>query len=286
MKLLVSHESPLQLLEESLNFNDYQYCLVHLMEENEQYREWFMTVNTRFGQDVLLDNSIFELGKSFDPEKYAHWLTKINPNYYIVPDVLEDSEGTMEQWRNWTDVFEPVDNTSLKIGVVQGKTWQELVDCYKFMSEEADYIAISFDYSYYQTTGVGRDKLQRMCSGRQRLIGQLIEDGYWNWDKPHHLLGCSLAKEFRYYTDRNIFNMRSCDTSNPIVAALKGLKYNGDQGLRTKPSTMLCDLINAEVDEDVTELATYNTTMFKKIINRQPEPKMWNAEEIYTCQSA
>ena len=34
---------------------------------------------------------------------------------------------------------------------------------------------------------------------------------------------------------------------------------------------MLCDLINAEVDEDTFELVQYNTTMFKQIINRYEE---------------
>ena len=281
MKLLVSHESPIQLFHESLNYNDYQYCLVHLMEENEEYRDWFLTVNKRFDADVLLDNSIFELGESFDPEKYAHWLTKIDPNYYIVPDVLEDSEGTMEQWRNWTDVFEPVDNTSLKIGVVQGKTWQELVECYRFMSDRADYIAISFDYSYYKYTGSGQDKLELWCSGRQRFIQDLIHRGYWNWSKPHHLLGCSLAKEFSYYVDKNITNIRSCDTSNPVVAALRGLRYNGDLGLRSKPSTMLCDLIKADVDEDTLDNVLYNTKMFKQILGRYEEK-----EKVYSCESA
>ena len=278
MKLLVSHESPTQLFEESLNYNDYQYCLVHLMEENEEYRDWFLTVNKRFGADVLLDNSIFELGESFDPEKYAHWLQKINPNYYIIPDVLEDAQGTMMQWQDWK---EPPGVSALKIGVVQGKTWQELVDCYRFMSEEADYVAISFDYSYYQYTGCGRTKLERMCSGRQRFIQDLIDKGHWNWSKPHHLLGCSLAKEFKYYVDESITNIRSCDTSNPIVAALKGLKYNGDLGLTEKPSTMLCNLINAEVDEDTLELAQYNTKMFKHILSRYEEKN-----KIYSCQSA
>ena len=273
MKLLVSHESPIQLLEESLNYNDYQYCLVHLMEENEQYREWFLNVKTRFGQDVLLDNSIFELGEAFDPQKYAYWLTKINPNFYIVPDVLEDANGTMEKWNEWEMSWKPADSTALTIGVVQGKTWQELTDCYKWMSTEADYIAISFDYSYYQYTGLGDTKLEKWCSGRQRFIQQLIDEGIWNWNKPHHLLGCSLAKEFRYYVDKNITNIRSCDTSNPVVAALHGLEYNSDQGLTTKPSTMLCDLINADVDEDIRELTKYNTTMFKHILNRHDEAK-------------
>ncbi|MBC8416900.1 hypothetical protein H8E06_01045 [bacterium] len=268
MKLLVSHESPIELFEESLNYNDYQYCLVHLMEENEEYRDWFMTVNKRFGADVLLDNSIFELGESFDPEKYGYWLNQIKPNYYIIPDVLENVYGTIDKWERWV---EPPGVDALKIGVVQGKTWQELTDCYRFMSEKADYIAISFDYSYYNYTGFGDDELQRWCSGRQRFIKDLIDEGIWNWNKPHHLLGCSLAKEFKYYVDNRITNIRSCDTSNPIVAALKGLRYNGDLGLTQKPSTMLCDLINADVDEDVLELSRYNTTMFKHILGRYGE---------------
>jgi len=246
------------------------------MEENEEYRDWFLTVNKRFGADVLLDNSIFELGESFDPEKYGYWLQKIKPNYYIIPDVLEDAQGTMMQWQKWK---EPPGTTALKIGVVQGKTWQELVDCYRFMSEEADYIAISFDYSYYKYTGAGRSKLEQWCTGRQRFIQDLIDKGYWNWSKPHHLLGCSLAREFKYYVDKSIANIRSVDTSNPIVAALKGLRYNSDLGLQEKPSTMLCNLINAEVDNDVYEDVLYNTRMFKHILGRYEE-------EVYSRQSA
>ena len=46
-----------------------------------------------------------------------------------------------------------------------------------------------------------------------------------------------------------------------------------------KPKTMLCDLINAEVDEDTLELTKYNTKMFKHIVNRYED-------EVYTCQPA
>lgn len=269
MKLLVSHESPVSLLDRSLTYNDYAYCLVHLMEENEQYRDWFLNINTRTGTEVLLDNSIFELKEAFDSTKYAGWIEKIKPNYYIVPDVLEDTHGTLTKWSEFNSLYSDVNaQLSEKIGVVQGKTWNDLIECYKFMSANADYIAISFDYSYYTYTGTGSDKLQLWCTGRQRFIQQLILDGIWNWNKPHHLLGCSLAKEFRYYVDKSIYNIRSCDTSNPIVAALHGLKYNGDFGLKTKPSTLLADLINAKVSDSEIELVDYNTSQFKRIIRR------------------
>ena len=35
--------------------------------------------------------------------------------------------------------------------------------------------------------------------GRRRLIKMLIDDGIWDHSKPHHLLGCSLAQEFKDY---------------------------------------------------------------------------------------
>ena len=275
-KMLVSHECPIQLLEASLVFNDFQYCLVHLMEENEQYRDWYLNVSSRFGQEVLLDNSIFELGESFDGEKYVHWINLINPNYYIVPDMLENCRGTIDKWKNFTSTYGNRINehghsktSILKIGVVQGKTWSELVECYKFMSDAADYLAISFDYSYYTVTGYGDTKLEKFCNGRQRLIKQLIDEGIWNWRKPHHLLGCSLAKEFSYYVNNNIHNIRSCDTSNPVVAGIHGIRYNGDLGLTMKPPAKLADLIKTNLSQDMVDDISYNTKQFKRILMRE-----------------
>ena len=37
----ISHETPLCLLKDSLNFNDYDYCLPHLLDEEEGYEEFF-----------------------------------------------------------------------------------------------------------------------------------------------------------------------------------------------------------------------------------------------------
>src|SRR6056300_1455870 len=125
----VSHESPIALLEKSTEYNDYQYCLVHLMEEQPQYEEWFMEKYKAMHPEgeILLDNSIFELGTAFDSEKYIDWVRKIKPNYYIVPDVLEDAQGTMESWERFTSKYVGCPE-SLSIGAVQGKTWKEIVE--------------------------------------------------------------------------------------------------------------------------------------------------------------
>jgi hypothetical protein len=275
MTIKVSHESPIALLPESTEYNDYQYCLVHLMEEQEEYKEWFLEkfqTKVPYGE-ILLDNSIFELKEAFNSEKYAVWCERIKPNYYIVPDVLEDSWATMTKMEEWDKQYGN-DLPGLKIGAVQGKTWTEIVECYRFMTAYADYIAISFDLSMYQVTGASgkidiNPKLKRQMTGRQHLVKRLIDEGWWDWEKPHHLLGASLAREFKWYVDNNIYNIRSLDTSNPVVAGLLGHTYNGDFGLSIKPSTLLADLINAQPDEDAVERIQYNTSQFKRIIKRK-----------------
>lgn len=270
MLIKVSHETPISLLEYSRIYNDFDYCLVHLLDLYPEYKEFYKSSRSVYGRELLLDNSIFELGKAFDRHEFWKKVKDLQPNMYIVPDVLEDYYGTVESFKEFQNYNLDIKNTFLtkSIGAVQGKNWQELRECYKFMADNADMIAISFDFSYYQVTGQGWHHLEKWCSGRQRFIEDLINNGVWRWDKPHHLLGCSLAKEFRFYVDRNIYNIVSCDTSNPIVAAIHGLKYDADYGLDTKPSTKLADLITHEITEDQLELVKYNITMFKKILRR------------------
>src|SRR5690554_5200765 len=142
----ISHESPIGLLQDSLHFNDYQYCLVHLLEEQPKYLEHFERCRDE-GIPVLLDNSIFELGTAFDSEEFAKWVDRLRPDEYIVLDVLEDSKGTIESLHNWVENFGHVKGK--RIGVVQGKNYDEIVECYKAVDEHCDKIAISFNYSYY-----------------------------------------------------------------------------------------------------------------------------------------
>jgi hypothetical protein len=266
----VSHESPISILNLSKEYNDFDYCLVHLLDQYSEYKAYYKVAREIYNREVLLDNSIFELGKAFDSREFWLKAKEIKPNMFIVPDVLEDSHNTIQSYKDFNLYTQDIKEQFLTkaIGAVQGKTWHELKECYRFMSDNADMIAISFDFSYYQIIGEGKTHLDKWCSGRQHFIQDLINTGLWNWSKPHHLLGCSLAKEFRYYVDRNIHNIVSCDTSNPIVAAIHGLKYDADYGLQSKPSTKLADLIAHNFTNDQLELVKYNTTMFKKIIRR------------------
>lgn len=268
MNIKVSHEVPISMLQESKLFNDFDYALVHLFKTHPHYYQYFYNARHLFGREVLLDNSIFELGVAFEASEFLKWVVKLRPSCYIVPDVLENGHKTMQQFELWNRLVDDFKQNELvtpirKIGVVQGKSFSELVECYQFMCKNADQLAISFDYSYYQTTGLGRTQLERYATGRQRFIGDLIREGIWDWRKSVHLLGCSLAREFRWYVDNNIYNIRSCDTSNPIIAGMNGDDYDFEFGLNTKSKMKLADNIDAKVDECQMQHIINNVGHFK-----------------------
>ena len=264
----IAHEAPKSIFEDVQKVTDYDYALVHLLEEDEEYLTMFEKAIKK-GREVILDNSIFELEEAFEADRFALWVERLKPTWYIVPDALENAEKTMKQMADWFKNYSDVPGKS--IGVVQGKTYREIKECYRAIDElsPCDMIAISFDYSYYRESVPHPNKYVSWMLGRVKLLGDLERDGIINKDKPHHLLGASLATEFKWYVDNNIYNIRSLDTSNPVVAGLLGYTYNGDFGLDHKPSQLLADLIGAQPDEDAVERIMYNTSQFKRIIKRR-----------------
>lgn len=262
----VSHESPLCLLDKSVTYNDYDYCLVHLLDKYDQYKQFFHKMVEQ-KRHVLLDNSIFELGVSFDADKFAEKILELKPTEYVVPDVLEDMEGTILNFENWCKQHKNLPGR--KIGVVQGKTLRDLLYCYNYMAKHADKIAISFDYSYYEVTGFCSfekdNKWFRFLDGRRRFLVRLVSERLW-CPKPHHLLGAALPQEFFFYNQLPLFdNIETIDTSNPIVAGILGVRYT-PHGLDTKNTQKLADLLEVQLTEKQLEDIDFNVKYFK-IIN-------------------
>ena len=237
----ISHESPLCLLDRSRSYNDYDYALVHLFETEPTYYEFFKDSLAQ-GRHVLLDNSIFELGTAFDSDRYAHWIKELQPTEYIIPDVLENALGTMDNALEWKEKYSDLPGN--KIGVVQGKSYEDLIQCYDYLDNVigVDKIAISFDYSYYLEVCPHPNKWMGYVLGRVQTLTRLLKDGVINTEKPHHLLGCALPIEFMFY--RQGFEwLESLDTSSPIVHALLGVGYEPG-GLDSKKSLKLIELLN------------------------------------------
>lgn len=258
----IAHEAPLCIIKAVQQVTDYDYALVHLFDESEEYFNFFKEAisNERY---VILDNSIFELGVAFDMGKFAEYVDLLRPAAYIVPDALEDKDKTIENFEAWIKDYSHLPGK--KIGVVQGKNYNEIVQCYRYMNQHADIIAISFDYSYYQEMFPdAKTKYHSWMYGRQSLLEGLLSTGEINTSKPHHLLGAGLPQEFAKYKFYDWID--TVDTSNPVVHGIKGIRYERGpeydiHGLENKESTKLFKLLDDDVDniDDI----LYNIRMFK-----------------------
>jgi len=262
----IAHEAPIDIFEEVQRFTDYDYALVHLLEQNPRYRDTFEKAIKK-GREVILDNSIFELEEAFEADRFVQWVERLKPTWYIVPDALEDAVKTCKQMADWNNRYSDVPGK--KIGVVQGKTYEEIVNCYKYMdNSDVDMIAISFDYSYYTVSVPHPNKYVSWMLGRVKLLGDLLRDGVINKDKPHHLLGCGLPQEFAFYKHADYNWIYSLDTSNPIVHALKGIEYKSD-GLWSKESQKLHELIDTDIEDIDISLVRTNIQKFRWFANGQ-----------------
>lgn len=256
----IAHEAPKSIFAHVQRQTDYDYALVHLFETDPVYYRLFKDAVIQ-GREVILDNSIFELGTAFDSSKYVHWINDLKPTWFIIPDVLEDARGTEDRFDDWMKNYDHLVDSSVKrIGVVQGKNYDDVVECYRHVEPKVDKVAISFDYSMYDV-GTG-NKWQKYMRGRHKLIEYLLDNKIINKDKPHHLLGCALPQEFRWYKHSSFNWIDSIDTSNPVVHGLNLVKYT-DNGLDEKISTKLIEYMDEEVSKEQLEVIDYNIKVFR-----------------------
>lgn len=257
----IAHEAPLSIFDEVSNLTDYDYALVHLFEESDEYFNKFKEKIAQ-GREVILDNSIFEMGEAFESSRYCYWIQKLSPTWYIIPDALEDMNKTLSNLEEWFEQYDRLVQGK-SIGVVQGKTYEEIVECYNKIVNRVDKVAISFDYSLFvEWFPEEVTKYHSYMKGRQKLISKMLGDNIIDVTKPHHLLGCGLPQEFKGY--KGMSWLDSVDTSNPVVHGILDIKYT-DNGLEDKSSIKLFTLIDDEVRSHLKDIE-YNIAKFREFV--------------------
>lgn len=279
--MLIAHEAPLKIMDKVQEITDYDYCLVHLLDENEEYREFFFKAKEK-GRHIIMDCSTYELGHAYDWEKYFDWVVKLQPKEYIIPDVFENMSKNFESFEKFLATFPTHMISSKRIGVVQGTSYEEMLESYKFMAEQADKIAISFGYSYFwlhkqdEINNINKTELktshlpQAYSVGRYQLLNRFIDEGVIDYHKPHHLLGCGTPTEFWNYGKhqdpyRYSF-VETIDTSHPVVTGFFNLDYDNEINTITKRPEKMIDIFEKNISEEQWIIIESNIKTFKKNI--------------------
>jgi hypothetical protein len=257
MKL--SHEVPICLLEDSLDFNDYDYCLVHLLDKDKDYVDFFMKAKQQ-GRYIILDNSLHELGEAYHDSGLLHWVNELKPNEFIVPDVWQDTNASIVNARKWAQIKLPKGVT--KVAVVQAQNFLDAVLCYQTY-KDLGYKKIAFSYGaeYYLNHSNHPNENLAKALGRIEVIGRMYHMGLIVDNDRVHLLGCASPFEFALYKDMPF--IETIDTSNPIMASLDNVSYNNSLTIEKPKSNMNDNFYTTDIDYD---LLDYNLKKFRNFL--------------------
>ena len=261
-KIKVSHEVPFCLLSKSLEFNDYDYCLPHLLDKDEEYSTFFYNAKS-IGRYIVMDNSLHELGEAYNTERLMYWINELTPNEFIVPDVWENYNESVRNAKSWSQVELP--DGVMKVAVVQAKSKHEAYLCTKVYKDlRYKKIAYSYGASYYNDVCPHPNKDFGKAIGRYMVIDNLLKEGLLSSRDRVHLLGTASPIEFGLY--KNIKCIESIDTSNPIMAGIDKNTYS-KLGLAKKPVANMNNYQDISIDmiEENLDYIEYNVQKFREI---------------------
>lgn len=258
----ISHELPLGLMHNAYKWNDYDYCLPHLIDQYDQYRIFFQKsrLDKRF---IIMDNGLFE-GVIHTTEDLLEKINLVRPNIFIVPDAWNDSTTTLVNAKSWMINYKQHMPEGVELmAVCQGEDFLELITTYQTLVD-LGYTHIAFNHSscaYFEMYN-GMDGLKRQMYGRMEFIRKLVEGNVIRTSNYHHLLGCSLPQEFMAYKDWPF--IKSVDTSNPILVGAEGKRYS-DSGLTWKPKEKLEHYFEKDLSGQIEDII-FNVQQFRKFI--------------------
>jgi uncharacterized short protein YbdD (DUF466 family) len=289
-------ELPITLLHQyNEKLNDFDLVLFHLYISEPTYRDYFnMMRETHPERTMILDNSAYEFfvkGEELDLDEYEKAIIDLNPDYYILPDVLMDKVQTVtnilkfqkSHQRNIEKYFENTEEGAPQpIAVAQGKTIDEFNSCLtmlfnmgynniaipfhnSFFKEEFDEcdgeIAYEFALAGYQfCTEDVRYAMGRCMWMKKYGLGILSPDGSPKYTMLH-FLGSHCPAEKKYL--KTLFSPSSnvsMDTGYPVKCAIKGEILGQEKG---KPNIIIDEFMLDEFSIAEQRLIEDNVNTFR-----------------------
>ena len=208
-----SFEIPIRYIERLKSEVDYLFILPQHLSNKEYYR-----IVKEWKGEKYLDNGAYELGESIDTDRYIKIMKDIKPDVVIVPDVLFNYEESKKRREEFLSKVKDI--KVRKIGVIQGKTFDEYIRSYYELLSNKDIDII----------GVSRTR--DMMWGNSLVFFQNVAIV-----KPIHLLGLSNPLEltilYRYGSSKikirgagkGIMDyIESIDTGLPVNFAIVGME--------------------------------------------------------------
>jgi hypothetical protein len=261
----VSHELPLCLMSHDRELNDYDFCLPTYWFKSEEYKQYFLKAKTA-GRFIIADNGLFE-GDSFTEKQLIEFVNELQPDIFVIPDVWNDAFQSYRNAKYWQNVVSHYLPKKTKLmAVIQctdytigSSLYQEYIDL------GIRHIAFNHSSVAYQQFFPHKNISVSKMMGRIYFINKLMENNIIDLSAHHHLLGCAIPDEFKYYGPGYEF-IKTLDTSNPVVWGCKGYSYDDVIVSVMKPSEKIEEFFHEDLDSMFRELIFDNIKKFKSYL--------------------
>lgn len=260
----VSHELPLCLQKDSELLNDYEFCLPTYWFKYKQYKRYFKEAKEK-GRFIIADNGLFE-GDSFTELELIYFLNELKPDIFVIPDVWNDANKSWENALKWIDLQKIIPYDTKLMAVIQCTDFEIGSKLYlDYINLGIKHIAFNHSSVAYQEFFPHENLSVSKMMGRIYFINQLKEHKKINEDVHHHLLGCAIPDEFKYYGKGYEF-IKTLDTSNPVVWGCKGITYDNVITSIEKPKEKIEEFFEKSLDSSIKDNILYNIKKFKSYI--------------------
>lgn len=214
--------TPTAYLQQYAAQSNMHLILAHLVDTDDAYAHFYASRHS--SELKIMDNSAFELGKSYDPEKLIELATKCRADAIVLPDYPgEPPEKTIEAAIEWAPMFIDAGFKTMfvpqsTVGDIEG--WLAAYEWATLDNDQIDIIGMSI-------LGIP-NALPHVHKAYARVVmtAMMIDSGLFNFNKHHHYLGLNSGPKLELPSLIKMGALDSCDSSGPCWAGICGSEYS------------------------------------------------------------
>lgn len=216
--------------------SNYHLVLAHMVEKDEDYREFYYKMSKR-GDYITLDNSSYELGDDvYTPQQLIDLALAVGASEVMAPETYCNADATIEKFCTFVDIFSSVKNKGeLKIfATIHGETLMDVHRCVEAaILARVNTIGFSCRLNY-PVPGYTTSPIPALDSWNKSLVRlytvyslRKMIDKYADKNIEYHLLGINHPMEIAYYDTIGFGGViRSVDSSCPYLNGVEGVRIN------------------------------------------------------------
>ncbi|SEF55498.1 hypothetical protein SAMN05444920_10159 [Nonomuraea solani] len=193
------------------------------------YREFFLEEERR-GATIILDNGVFDLGRSLSPCELVRAARAVKAEEIILSDVIRDAHATMRASDSAAAQILDMSDEFRLCAVVQAADDKDWRHCYDHFATRDHVGAIAFPASR------GKEPSSELSKNRVAATDYLEAHGMINADRIYRLLGLGRTGHLELFEQRHHEWISSVDAAAPVLLGAMGLRMLPDGPYQKTPT--------------------------------------------------